>query len=185
VDQICPNSRYLVVRTTGDPNAMIPAVVGEVQALDPDLPVYDVATMDRRFSDSLARRRFSTLLLGALAAVASLLAAIGIYGVLAYAVNQRTHEIGVRMALGAGRRDIVRLVVGQAVVMVALGIAAGLVGALALTRVMESLLFGVSATDAATFVAVPLVLAAIALVASYIPARRATRVDPLVALRHE
>ncbi len=183
--QVAPNSRYVVVRSVGDPSELRGPVEHEIHALDPDLPVYDVATMDERFSTVLARRRFAMALLGTLAAVAVALAAVGIYGVLGYSVAQRTHEIGIRMALGARRWDVSRLVVRQALAMVALGIAAGLGAALVLTRAMASLLFGVSQTDAPTFAAVAGVLAVVALVASYVPARRATKVDPMVALRHD
>ncbi len=164
---------------------MISAVTEEIRALDPELPSYDVSTMQQRLYDALARRRFSMFLLGVFAAFAVVLAAIGIYGVMTYWVNQRTHEIGIRMALGAGRRNILQLVIRQASVLVSVGIIAGLAGAFALTRVMSSLLFGVSATDRFTFIVISLLLAAIALLASYVPARRATKVDPIVALRHE
>lgn len=185
INQISPGSRYLVARTASNPSAMAASIAREIHALDPDLPVFDVATMEQRLLDSLARRRFSMLLLGALGAIALVLAAVGIYGVMAFSVDQRTHEIGIRMALGARRFDILGMVLRQALVLVALGVAAGLAGAYVVTRVMSSLLFEVSATDGLTFGLVPLVLAGIALVASSIPARRATRVDPMVALRHE
>jgi putative ABC transport system permease protein len=135
--------------------------------------------------DSMARQRFSTLMLGAFALFALLLAAIGVYGVMSYLVTQGTHDIGVRMALGAQRSNIVWMVVRQGMELTAAGIAAGLIGAAVLTRVMSSLLFGVSALDRATFFLVPLILASIAFAASYLPARRATQVDPVVALRDE
>jgi putative ABC transport system permease protein len=142
-------------------------------------------TMEQRLSQSLARRRFSTFLLGAFAVVALILAAIGIYGVIAYSVTQRTQEIGIRMALGARPMKIMGMVVRQSLILTMLGVVVGLAGAYALTRIMASLLYGVSATDLPTFVVPPLVLGAIALVASYFPARRAARVDPTVALRSE
>jgi putative ABC transport system permease protein len=136
-------------------------------------------------SASIARQRFSTLLLGVFAGVALVLAAVGIYGVMSYSMAQRTREIGIRMALGAQKRDVLKLAVGQGLKLVAVGVGLGLVGALALTRVMSSLLFGVSATDPATLVTISLILVAVALLASYIPARRASKLDPLIALRYE
>jgi putative ABC transport system permease protein len=141
--------------------------------------------MQDRMTDSMARQRFSMIMLGAFAAFALILAAVGVYGVMSYLVTQGTHDIGVRMALGAQRSSIVRMIVRHGAELTGLGIAAGLAGAVLLTRVMATLLFGVSATDPMTFVAVPLLLAVIAVLASYLPARRATRVDPVVALREE
>jgi putative ABC transport system permease protein len=166
------------VRMTG-------VIVKEIQALDPELPVFDVHTMGQRLHDSLARRRFSMFLLGGFAAFALILAAIGIYGVMTYWVNQRTQEIGIRMALGAQPGNILQLVIRQSLLMVSAGIGIGLTGAFALTRVMASLLFGISATDRWTFIIISLLLGGIALLASYIPARRAAKVDPIVALRYE
>jgi putative ABC transport system permease protein len=176
---------FLVIRTTGDATAMAEALTKEIQTHDPEMPVFDVATMDQRLHDSLARRRFSMFLLGLFAVVASLLAAIGIYGVMAYTVNERTHEIGIRLALGAPPAGVSQLVIRQALVLTALGVGLGLAGAFAVTRVLSSLLYGVSATDVLTFTIAPLALGAIAVVSSYIPARRAARVDPLIALRCE
>jgi ABC-type antimicrobial peptide transport system permease subunit len=164
---------------------MTAAITREIQSLDPELPVYDVSTMEQRLKDSLARRRFSMMLLGVFAASALILAAIGIYGVMSYWVNQRTHEIGLRMALGAQQSNILQLVIRQALVLVSFGIAIGLAGAFALTRVMSGLLFGVGATDRLTFVIISLFLGGMALLASYLPARRAAKVDPMVALRCE
>ena len=175
----------LVARTTGDPADNIAAVRREVLSLDKDQPVYNIRTMRQLLGASIAQRRFNMLLLSAFAFIALLLAASGLFGVMAYTVAQRTHEIGVRLALGAQTRDVLRLVVGNGMALAALGVAVGLAGAFGLTRLMSSLLFGVTPTDAATFVVVSIVLLAVALLACYIPARRATQVDPLVALRYE
>ena len=184
-DQLGIPSRFLVVRTASDPTELAAAVSREVRALDADLPVYDVNTMEQRLHDSLARRRFSMFLLGVFASCASLLAAIGIYGVITFWVTQRTRELGIRSALGARQMDILRLVIGQAVIVVGAGIAIGLVAAFGLTRVMASLLFGVSATDPLTFALLGVALGVVALVASFIPARRAATVAPIIALRHD
>ena len=142
-------------------------------------------TMEQLLADSSALRRFQTWLFGLFAAVALVIATVGIYGVISYAVSRRTHEIGIRMALGAQAGDVLRMVVRQGMSLTLIGVALGLAAALALTRVMKNLLFNVSATDPATFALIALLLVAVALIASYIPARRATKVDPLVALRHE
>jgi putative ABC transport system permease protein len=175
----------VVVRTAGDPLLAASTVRREIARLDPDQPISDVRTMDQRIGRSLEARRFSMLLLAVFAAVALALAAIGIYGIIAYAVTERTHEIGVRLALGAQRRDVVSMIVGQGMAMTAAGTAVGIVAALMTARLMTGLLFGVSAIDPLTFVVIPLLVAAVALVACWLPARRATTVDPLVALRTE
>jgi putative ABC transport system permease protein len=175
----------LLVRTKADKSAMSAAVRREVQAVDPNQPVFNINTMEQVLADSLASQRLSMLLLSIFAGVAMTLAAVGIYGVMSYTVIQRTHEIGIRMALGARVADVLRLILGHAMMLVLIGITIGLVGAFAVTRVMASLLYGVSATDPLTFVGVSLLLAVIALIACLIPARRATKVDPMVALRHE
>jgi putative ABC transport system permease protein len=175
----------LVVRTASDPQSMAAAVKREVQGLDKNQPIYNIKTMEQHLAESIAPRRFSMLLLMLFAAVAVLLAAVGLYGVMSYMVTQRTHEIGLRMALGAQARDILRLAVRQGLVLILIGIGVGLVGALALTRVMAGLLYGVGATDPMTFAAIMLLLACVSLIACYIPARRATKVDPLIALRYE
>jgi putative ABC transport system permease protein len=175
----------LAVQTSTTPKALTSAIREQVRALDPDQPVTSVRTMDQLLSRTLSEARFSLLVFGLFAALALVLAAIGIYGVMATAVTQRTHEIGLRMALGAQKRDVLRLVIGQGMMLVVIGIAAGLAFAVALTRLMSSLLFGVSATDPLTLALITLLLAAVALLACYLPARRATKVDPLRALRYE
>jgi predicted permease len=175
----------LALRTAGDPTGLVSAIRGEVQSLDSNLPVFDITTMRERMKNNTARTRFSTLLLGVFASVAMLLAVVGIYGVMSYSVTQRMHEIGIRQALGATRRDVLKLVVGEGLAVVAVGVGIGLVGAFAATRVLASQLYNVSATDPITFSVIPLVLAGVALGACFIPARRATKVDPMVALRYE
>jgi len=175
----------LVVRASGDPLRLAKPVRDAIASIDRTVAVSQVDTMEDVVSRSNARPRFYLLLLGSFAAVAVVLAALGIYGVMSYSVSRRFHEIGIRMALGAERADVVRLVVGEGMRVAAVGAAAGLAGALLLTRLMASLLYGVRATDPATFIGVALLLTAVALGASWIPARRATRVDPLTALRHE
>jgi putative ABC transport system permease protein len=175
----------LVVRASGDPSALAPAIRGIVSSMDRGVPVSQVQTMEEVVAQSTAGPRFHLLLLGAFAAVAILLAAVGIYGVMSYSVSRRTNEIGIRMALGAKPSDVVRLIVGHGMLVALGGAVVGLAGALGLTRLMSSLLYGVGASDPATFLAVSLLLGAVALAASYIPARRATRIDPLTALRCE
>jgi putative ABC transport system permease protein len=175
----------LVIRTQGDPTSLAAAVRKEVQVIDPDQPVAAVRTMDEWVDTSVAQPRYRTTLLGLFALLALVLASTGIYGVMSYSVTQRTHEIGVRMALGAKRSDVLTLVVRQGMLLVVLGVGIGLLGAFALTRVMSTLLFGVTAKDPLTFVAVAALLTLVAFIACYIPARRATKVDPLVALRYE
>jgi putative ABC transport system permease protein len=174
-----------VIRTSGDPMRLVAAVRKEVLALDSDQPVYNVRPLEDVLGASLAARRFQMLLLGIFAAVALIMAAIGVYAVMAEVVMQRTHEIGIRMALGARPRDVLKLVVGRGIRMTLTGVAIGLAGALALTRWMSSLLFGVSATDPVTFAIVSLILTGVALLACYIPARRASRLDPIVAVHYE
>ena len=178
-------SLTLAVRTTGDPSSMAAAVRNEIRAFDKTLPVYNVKTMDDVVGADVAPRRSSMMLFSAFALVALVLSMIGIYGVTAYYVTQRTHEIGIRLALGAQLRDVLTLVLRRGLILALVGIGVGLAGAFALTRLLTSLLFGVKPVDVATFVAVSLGLIAVAVVACYLPARRATKVDPLVALRYE
>jgi ABC-type antimicrobial peptide transport system permease subunit len=177
----------LVVRSQGggDPSALSPAVKKALRGIDPDLPMYSVRTMAERVAESLARRRFSMLLLGLFAGFALALATIGIYGVMAYLVNRGTREIGIRMALGATQREIVRLVVFQGMTLAVSGVGIGLAAALVFTRLMRSLLFGVNASDPASFGAISVLLTVVALLATYVPAKRAASVHPMVCLRAE
>jgi putative ABC transport system permease protein len=176
---------FVVMRVAGRPKDMAEAVRQTVWSLDRDLPIPRIASMEDRVADVFAPRRFNMLLFGVFAIVALLLAVIGIYGVIAYSVAQRTHEIGIRMALGATSRDVLWLVVRQGLLLALIGVAVGTGAALALTRILKNLLFGVSATDPATFALIALLLVGVALIASYIPARRAAKIDPLLAIRHE
>jgi predicted permease len=173
----------VVVRSGMDQAGLLSGVKNELRNLDADLPMYDVRTMGQRVDESLARRRFSMLLVGVFASVALALATIGIYGVMAYLVNQGAREIGIRMALGATQRDILSLVVRQGMTLALSGVGIGLTGAFLLARLIRNLLFGVEATDPVTFLGISLLLALIALVASYIPAQRAARIDPMTSLR--
>jgi putative ABC transport system permease protein len=175
----------LVVRTAVSPSAMGAAVKREVLAVDPNQPIYGIRTMNERIDETVSDRRFNMLLLAVFAVAALLLAAVGIYGVISYMVTERTKEIGIRSALGASRSDILRLILRQAVALIALGLAIGLASAFALTRFLSSLLYGISATDFETFSLVSSLLFVVALAACYIPGRRATRVDPIIALRYE
>lgn len=180
-----PGGTNVVIRTHGDPLSLVPAMREQVKAIDPDQPIAAIKTMDEWIDQSTSTPRYRTTLLAMFAALAMILAATGIYGVMSYSVAQRTHEIGVRMALGAQRLDVLRLMVQQGMLLVLVGVVIGLFGAYGLTRVMSSLLFGVTAKDPLTFVAVAALLSVVALLACYIPARRATKVDPLTALRYE
>ncbi|MFP5260563.1 MAG: ABC transporter permease [Blastocatellia bacterium] len=180
-----PRYMTLVVRSASDPAGLVAAVQNEVWAIDKDLPVSQVMSMEQAISGSVGQQRFNMTLLGIFAGLAVTLAAIGIYGVMSYSVTQRRHEIGIRMALGASQGDVLRMVIKQGMTLAAVGAIVGLAGAFFLTRLMSSLLYGVSPTDPLTFFAIPLILAGVALGACFVPARRATRVDPMVALRYE
>jgi len=175
----------LVIRTPNDPNALAGSVRGIIKSVDSDLPVFRVRTMDQFVADSMTQRKFALLLICVFACLALLLSAIGLYGVMAYSVTQRTHELGLRMALGAQASDVLKLVVKQGMLLAVIGLAIGVVGAIFLSRLMKTMLFNVSATDPLVFVAIALTLAAVALLACFVPARRATKVDPMVALRYE
>jgi len=178
-------SMDIVIKTSSDPHGFIAAIKKEVQAIDPQQPLANVRTLEEYLTDRSSARRFNLLLLGVFATVALLLGAIGIYGVMAYSVAERTQEIGIRIALGAQRRDVIALVLGQGVKLVGIGITLGLTGAWALTRVLTTLLYEVKPTDPLTFVGVPVLLLAVALLACWLPARQAASVDPLTALRYE
>jgi putative ABC transport system permease protein len=176
---------YLAVRSDGNPLALVGAIREQIAQLDRDQPIANVQTMEARVSASVAQRRMQMNVLGLFAAMAALLAAIGIYGVMSYAVTQRAREIGVRLALGAARRDVVALVLRQGLAMVAVGVVLGFIGALLLTRILRTLLFNVSPTDPLVFGGIVLLLALTSWIATYVPARRAAGLDPLVTLRNE
>jgi putative ABC transport system permease protein len=175
----------LLIRTTGEPTQLASVVRNEIRAIDKTVLVNGFSTFESLLARNVAQRRFQTWLLALFSALALLLAAVGIYGVMSYAVTQSTRELGIRVALGAQARDVLKLVVGQGMLLTALGVGIGLLAAFALTRVLAGLLFDVTATDPMTFIAAPLALLAVALLACFAPARRATKVDPMVALRRE
>jgi predicted permease len=175
----------LIVKSRIDPAALTSAIRGAIASIDKDQPIFAIATMEKLVGDSVSTRRITLILLGLFSGLALVLAAIGIYGVVSYSVSRRTHEIGVRMALGAQRESVLRMILDQGAKIALIGVAIGLLAALGLTRLMSTLLYGISAADPLTFAAVAAVLAAAALLACYIPARRAMRVDPMVALRYE
>jgi putative ABC transport system permease protein len=175
----------VVVRTAVEPASLVPEVRRIVAEVDKSAPVSEVKTMEHIVDEAVTQPRFNLILLGLFGGIALLLSAAGIYGVTAYAVTQRTHEFGIRMALGAQVGDVLKMILGQGMRLIGVGIVIGLLAAFALTRLLKSLLFAVSVTDPLTFVAITLVLMFVALLACYIPARRATKVDPLVALRYE
>jgi putative ABC transport system permease protein len=173
------------IRTTTDPNAAFTTLRRDVQSTDPNVAIVDAAPLAQHIVQSLYAEKIAAYLLSVLGALALSLAAVGLYSVMAYSVAQRTHEIGIRMALGADSRHVLGLVVGQGLPLTLFGIGAGMAASLAVTRLLASFLYGTTTTDPITFIAVPLLLSCVALLATYIPARRATKVDPLVALRHE
>jgi len=179
------NSMTIAARTSGDPQTFAATIEREIHSLDPDQPVSDVRTMDQWVARSLAQARFNSLLLATFASLALLLAAIGIYGVMSYAVSQRTSEIGIRLAMGAAMRDILTMIIGDAMRLAGIGLAIGVALALVLSRTLTSLLYQVTGTDPLTFAAVVGVLAGVALLASYLPARRAARIPPVEALRYQ
>jgi putative ABC transport system permease protein len=178
-------SLTLALRTSGDPQGLVQDVRREVLAVDKALPITGVRTMEERMGASLAGSRFNTLLLSLFAALALILAVVGLYGVISYTVSECTREIGVRMALGAQTGDVLRFVVGQGMTLTLVGVGIGLLASFGLTRLMKDMLFGVGPTDPLTFVAIAVLLTVAALTACYIPARRATKVDPMIALRHD
>ncbi|HZF39041.1 MAG TPA: FtsX-like permease family protein, partial [Blastocatellia bacterium] len=175
----------LLIRTTGEPTRLAAVIRNEIRALDKTVLVYGISTLESQLARAVAQQRFQTWLLTLFSALALLLAAVGIYGLIHQSVVMRTREIGTRLTLGAQPRDILRLIVGQGMRLALCGIGVGLLAAYGLTRVLTGLLFGVTATDPMTFIATPLLLAVVAMLACYLPARRATEVDPLVAMRHE
>jgi putative ABC transport system permease protein len=181
--QTTPRTMMLLVKTTGEPSAIVPAVRRELQAIDPQLPLFAVATLGESVAGTMNQPRFQATLLATFAIVALVLAAIGIYGVTAHAVSQRTQEVGIRMALGAHRRDVLRMMLLQHLRPAVAGVVIGVVGAVLLGRYLDTLLYGIAATDPATFAAIAVALVAVALIACWVPARRATRVDPLIAVR--
>jgi len=183
--QFAPVNAVVFLRSSGDVELLGEAVRHVVESVDPNVPVHSISTMDEIIARSVADRRFSLELLGIFAAAALLLAAIGIYGVMSYSFSQRIHEVGIRIALGAQRADILRMALGEGMWIVAIGLAAGLAGAAVMTRLFRSMLFDIAPADPITFLSASAILAAVALFACYIPAQRATRVDPLVALREE
>jgi putative ABC transport system permease protein len=176
---------FLVVRAQGEPTALAPAIQKELRSMDQEQALFQVRPLEEVISNSLSQRRFNSLLLVIFGALAGLMAAVGIYGVIAYSVTQRTNEIGIRLALGAQPGDVLKMILAQGIKLTLAGVAIGLIAAFALTRILSSLLYGVSATDPLTFLGVPLLLIAVAALASYLPARRATKVDPCVALRYD
>jgi putative ABC transport system permease protein len=183
--QISSGGMTVILKASGDPNQLIAAARQQVKAIDPDQPIYSVRTMNEIRAESVAPERLNLTLLSIFAGIALVLAVVGIYGVMSYAVTQRTHEIGIRMAIGAQPRDVFKMVMGQGMLLALVGVVFGLIGAFALTRLMATMLFGVAPTDPATFASIAVLLTSVALIACYVPGRRATKVDPVVSLRYE
>jgi putative ABC transport system permease protein len=177
------NQLFLLVRASGEPAALLPAVRRAIAGLDPEQPVYLVRTMDTALAESMSRQRISMILLGIFAVVALALASVGVYGIMSYTVAERTHEIGIRMSLGAAGGDVLRMVLRQSMLLATVGLGLGLAGALAVSRVLRGLVFGISATDPATLGGVALLLLAVATAAALVPAWRASRVSPVEAMR--
>src|SRR5436853_2908728 len=180
-----PNSMTYFVRTATNTLTLLPAVKEKIREVNREQAFSSVATIDQLVARSLNQRRFNLLLLASFAVLALILAGVGLYGLISFMTAQSTYEVGIRMAFGAGQRDVLKLIIGQGMALTLAGVVIGLLASLALTRLMQSLLFGISATDPVTFVVIAFVLSVVPLLACYIPARRATKVDPLVALRHE
>jgi len=183
--QVPTTAMAVIMKASGDPNQLIASAREQVKQVDPDQPIYNIKTMDEIRAESVAGERLNLTLFSIFAGIALLLAIVGIYGVMSYTVTQRTHEIGIRMAIGAQQRDVFKMIMGQGMMLALIGIVIGLVGAFALTRLMATMLFGVTATDPATFAAIAILLTLVALLACYLPGRRATKVDPVVSLRYE
>ncbi|HUE81564.1 MAG TPA: FtsX-like permease family protein, partial [Pyrinomonadaceae bacterium] len=175
----------VIVKAASDPNLLINSIREQLKAIDPDQPLFNVRTMNEIRAESVASERLNLTLLSLFAGIALVLAIVGIYGVMSYSVTQRTHEIGIRMAIGAQPRDVFRMILGQGMLMALIGIVVGLIGAFGLTRLMETMLFGVEPTDPATFAVIAVLLGTVALIACYVPGRRATKVDPVISLRYE
>jgi putative ABC transport system permease protein len=175
----------LVLRTSGDPISFVPAVRGEIAAVDPDLPLFEIKTQDRLINDSIVGIAYVAAMMAVVGGIALVLACVGVYGVMSYAVSERTNEIGIRMAMGAVSGDIQKLVFGGGMLLTVIGMAIGLPIAYALATALSSLLFGVNAADPFAFLGLPAILGGVAALAAYLPARRAVRVDPLTALRYE
>jgi putative ABC transport system permease protein len=180
-----PHYVSIVMRTTGDPLAIVPAVRSQIAAVDPDLPLFNIKAMDKVIGESIVGIAYVAAMMGVLGIIALVLASVGVYGVMSYAVTERTNEFGVRMAMGASANDIQKLVLGKGTFLTLIGMGIGLPLAYGLARAVSSLLFGVKATDPMVFIGLPVTLVAVAMVASYLPARRAVRVDPIIALRYE
>ena len=183
--QVPTGGMTVIVKGAADPNQLVSAIRQQVKQIDPDQPIYSIRTMDEIRSESVSGERLNLTLLSLFAGIALVLAMVGIYGVMSYSVTQRTHEIGIRMAIGAQPRDVFKMIIGHGMLLAGVGVVSGLVGAFALTRLMASMLFGVEPTDPVTFASIALLLTGVALLACYIPGRRATKVDPVVSLRYE